>query len=287
MKVVGRALGRRGGTLVALACLAVAMPLLLAGPAQARSEANLSLDVTFNANGSIAVTLPDGTPVGSVSGTPTVIPAGFYSVLLSGPGGCTNLPYFSLQGPGVNILDNMDEGEMASSTDGATFAPNSTYTWSDAATPSVVYTFTTSAQVEGTPPPAYSSGSTELTSSSHSTASSQDLVGSNASKGASSGAAVTATTLAGTLTGMLEGGRPSLLLDGRALGRLAPGRYRLTVSAPKRKTGFELEKVGQTAARVSAAPFLGTRSVTVVLTAGTWYLAARPSGARSPAISVG
>ncbi len=62
----------------------------------------------FAANGTISVTLPDGTPVGSPGGAPTVIPAGFYAVMFSGPAGTTGVPYFQLTGPGVDILENMD-----------------------------------------------------------------------------------------------------------------------------------------------------------------------------------
>ena len=75
----------------ALAALALAF-------APGAGAVSLSLDVSFSATGQISVTLPDGTPVGSTSGAPTVIPAGFYTVVLSAPGGCTELPYFDLEG---------------------------------------------------------------------------------------------------------------------------------------------------------------------------------------------
>src|SRR6202012_6264208 len=85
---------------------------------------------------------------------PTVVPAGFYTMNLIGPGGCTNLPYFDLRGPGMNILDSMDQGEESQKTVNATFLPNSTYTWRDDQFPGTVYTFQTNSQVLGSAPSA-------------------------------------------------------------------------------------------------------------------------------------
>lgn len=265
--------------------------LVLASGAQARMAESLSLDVTFDANGSIVVTLPDGTPVGSTTGSPTVIPAGFYSVLMTGPGGCTDLPDFSLQGPGVNIVDNLDEGEMTNSSDGATFQPNSTYTWSDAAAPSVVYTFATSSQVEGTPPPAYTSSgspSGELTSSSHSTASSQDLVGSSVTStatgsktaGSSSGSPPTLTAAVSASGGL------RLTRGGRSVAALAAGRYTISVSDKGAKSSFALVTTGRPRVVLAAAAFVGRRTISVDLTAGRWFVASEPSGKHTAAITV-
>ena len=113
---------------------------------------SLSLNVSFDYSGNIAVTLPNGTPVGVTTGSPTVIPAGFYTISLTQPG-CVDIPYFNLNGPGVSIADNLSGGEVTSSTDDADFLPNSTYTWDNDNNRAVVYTFVTSSQVLGTPPP--------------------------------------------------------------------------------------------------------------------------------------
>ncbi len=146
LRVVQRHILRLAAAGVLAASLLVGVP--------AASAANLQLNVTFSATGQITLTLPDGTPVGVTSGTPTVIPAGFYTMNLIGPGGCSTLPYFDLRGPGNNILDNMDQGEEANKTDNATFLPNSTYTWRDDQNPSVVYTFVTDSEVLGSAPTA-------------------------------------------------------------------------------------------------------------------------------------
>ena len=102
-----RFLLRRRTRIFALATLAAA--LLVAAPV-ARGQGSRgehSLDVTFFANGQISVALPDGTPVGTTSGAPTVIPAGVYTISVLGPGGCTQLPLFDLSGPGVRLQDDM------------------------------------------------------------------------------------------------------------------------------------------------------------------------------------
>lgn len=86
---------RRKGRLVLgmLASLtALAGMLAFAPGAVGARAATPSLDVTFFPNGTITVTLPDGTPVGSTTGAPTVIPAGFYTVQMTGPGGCSSYP---------------------------------------------------------------------------------------------------------------------------------------------------------------------------------------------------
>src|SRR5438128_3676834 len=93
-------------------CALVAGLLALAPAAQARRADSLSLIVNFTPSGVVTVTLPGGASVGTTSGSPTVIPAGFYTVVLHGPGECINLPLFELKGPGVDIQDDMLGGEV-------------------------------------------------------------------------------------------------------------------------------------------------------------------------------
>ena len=147
-------IGRLRGRALRLAASGALLAGLLASvPAgQARDVSNPSLDVTFFLNGTISVTLPDGTPVGSTSGAPTVIPAGYYTLLLSGPGACSQLPLFDLSGPGEHLNDDMSGGEVNTEVYTAYFAPSSTYTWRiDNVDPAVVHTFVTSATVVGSP----------------------------------------------------------------------------------------------------------------------------------------
>src|SRR5262249_22179848 len=126
-------------------------------------------------NGAITVSLPNGTAVGSTSGSPTVVPAGYYVVELNGPGGCAAMPHFILRGPGVQIFDNLHEGESDHVEYNANLLPNSTYVWSSDAAPGVVHTFATSSDVVGTAPARPANG---ISSANHTTVKSTDFVGS-------------------------------------------------------------------------------------------------------------
>src|SRR5262245_18987753 len=99
------------------------------------------------------MTTPTGAPVGTTSGAPTVIPAGYYSLILEGPAGCTLTPHFGLKGPGVTLTDNMPQGEDQFTEHDINFLPSSTYTWVNSDSLNVVYTFQTSSQVVGTKAP--------------------------------------------------------------------------------------------------------------------------------------
>ena len=149
MKKVVRALSSL--RLCVLAALSAGL-LVLAQGAQAHVAAIPTLYVNFFGNQTIAVTLADGTPVGSTTGSATVIPAGYYALVFSGPGGCSSLPYFKLNGPGTSIITSMSEGAVLRATQSANFMPTSTYTWIDDAFPNVVHTFSTTGDVISTPP---------------------------------------------------------------------------------------------------------------------------------------
>ena len=255
----------RGVRILAFAALA-AMLLLLAPAARARQSVTLTLDVTFFANGQISVALPDGTPVGTTSGAPTVIPAGVYTISVLGPGGCTQLPLFDLAGPGVRIQDDMIGGEVTSEAHQTTFQPNSTYTWrtdNDSASP--IHTFVTSSQVLGTAPVQPNSGPTSTTPLS------QDIVG--------SGIVPFRGTLAGTLS---ASGKLTLSYKGKSVKRLVAGRYTLRITDRSSSSGFVLEQSRKTLS-LTAASFVGKRSAKVDLTAGKWLFVA--SGAK-PAFSI-
>jgi hypothetical protein len=242
------------GALVVLAVAAwAAGPASAAPAASVRQAVNLYMDVTFFDDGSITLTLPDGTPVGSTAGPPTVVPAGYYTLLLSGPGGCNELPYFELQGPGENVLDNMELG-LVKSSDIVNLLPNSTYTWRDYALPGVTHTFATSADVVGTQPPPAPNPAGAAAKASGST-SSQDIVGSGM------------MPLLGRLHALVgKTGTLTVTYLGKRVTHLKPGRYRITVTGRRlvlwRKGG-------------SASPVTGT----VALRAGRWFFRVAPSGA--------
>jgi hypothetical protein len=258
----------RTGRVCLVAALLLALAVGAPSAASAAASANPTLNITFYANGTIAVTLPDGTPVGTASGSPTVIPAGYYSVVETGPGGCAQVPYISLQGPQVNFVDNLDGDEVESSTVNEQFVPNSTYTWSNNSNPSVVYTFQTSSTVVGTPPATAGSGG--ISSSAHSTAPSVDLLGSTAAS---------SVPFRGGVSGSVSAaGKLALDFESKAVSKLVAGRYTFTINDKSAKTGFMLEQTGQQPVILTNGSYIGRRSFSVVLTTGSWFFAGQASG---------
>jgi hypothetical protein len=266
-------MGLRVWKCLAASALCTAVAVLSSAPAgQAGRAANLSLSINFTAAGVVTVTLPDGTPVGSTSGAPTVIPAGYYSLNLSGPGECINLPLFQLSGPGVNIQDDMLGGEVERNTLYATFLPNTTYTWHIDRAASIVHSFRTSGDVVGTQAP--SAPGPKPTSSTKPVASG-DIVGS------------TLLPARGTITGAVSAsGRITFAYRGRSVTHLKPGRYTFAVTDTSSSSGFLLQKGARRATTVTGAAFVGKRSVKVSLSAGKW-LVLPAAGKASYSITVG
>jgi hypothetical protein len=251
-----RAVTGRAARLIAFSAIAVLVPF--GAPGLGRAAGAQTLDVTFSASASVAVTLPDGTPVGTTSGAPTVINAGYYGVEMLGPGGCVQQPDFHLKGPGEELINDMSGGEVTSEFYNAYFAPNSTYTWRlDNSSNTAVYTFVTNGTVGGTPP---SSSPATGTASGSATPTSQDIVGSDIAP------------FRGTLTGAISSaGKLTLSFKGKSVKNLSAGRYTLAVTDKSGSTSFALQKKGQRAAvTVTGGAFVGKRSLTVDLTAGSW-----------------
>jgi hypothetical protein len=259
-----RTFGAISTRLCLLASIGLCAGLLALTPAaESSSAASLSLTISFFANGTISVTLPDGTPLGATSGAPTLIPAGFYTLLFSGPGGCTALPYFHLTGPGTNIVTNMAEGASQKTTNTANLQPSSTYVWSDDAFPGVVHTFVTSAVIEGTPPS--SETSTTGSAAKGKGVSYQDIVGSDI------------VPFRGTLTAAVSAaGRLSVAYKGKSVAGLKAGKYTIEVTDGSSTNGFILQKLKHAAVSVTGNAFMGKRSVSVHLTPGKWLFGAGP-----------
>jgi hypothetical protein len=236
-----------------------------------RTAVGPSLEVTFSSDGTVSVTLPDGTSVGSTSGAPTLISAGFYTVLVSGPEGCTQVGYFELQGPGVNIDSNLDNGEVANATYNAHLLPDSMYTWRTIATPAV-YTFMTSNAVEGTPPSPAAAGSSSTSASASPIAPTQTLVG-----GDIVGSAATPATFRGTLKATVSATNMlSLTFKGKPVARLTAGSYTITVNNKSPRSRVILQETHQPAITITSLGFLGTRSLSLDLTPGQWFLTSTP-----------
>jgi hypothetical protein len=236
--------------------------LAFAGPSQVRASGTQTMNVTFNANSTVSVTLPDGTAVGTSTGSPTVIPAGYYGINMLGPGGCIQQPLFHLAGPGEELINNMSGGEVTSEFYNAYFAPNSTYTWRlDTVSPVVVYTFVTNSTVGGTPPSSSPGGGNAGPPTS------DNIVGSDVAP------------FRGELTGGINAsGRLSLAFKGKSVAHLKTGRYTIVVADASASSGFELQKAGKkNVVIVTGARFTGKHSLTVDLTAGSWTFMSRSS----------
>ncbi len=244
-----------------LGLTAALVTALLAAPvAQSRTDAPAPvLDVTFSATGAVTVTLPDGTPVGTTAGSPTVIPAGAYAISASGPGSCVILPIFDLRGPGVAVQTDMNGGENDAATYTASFAPSATYTWRlDNVSPPVVHTFVTSGTVlTGSA----TSGGPVTTSGGG--LSSSDIVGSELPP--FRGRLQATLGVKGALTVSFAGKRPA---------KLRPGRYTLVVRDSSGTLGLTLRHGTHAPVLTSTASFRGTHTEAIALTAGRWTLAA-------------
>ncbi len=236
---------------------------LTASAAEARLAATPTIVVSFNTNGVVTATL-NGTALGTTSGAPTVIPAGYYSVLLNGPGECINLPLFELSGPGVNIQDDMIGGEVDTHSLPTYFLPNSTYAWHIDRAQSIVYTFRTSSDVVGTPT---TTGSSAPSPKSDTKPTSQDVVGS------------ALAPFRGTLTGVVTAaGSLRVAYKGKSVASLNAGRYAISVVDRSSSSGFAVKGKHATVS-VTGMAFVGKRTVTVNLTAGQWSFG--PSASKS------
>ena len=243
--------------LIAAGLVATAL-LVLPSAALGRVAANPLMNVNYSLNGNITASLPDGTQVGATSGSPTVISAGYYTFEMIGPGGCASIPQFILKGPGLYLSDNLDGGETDHIEHLVHLLPNSTYTWSNDAFPSVIHTFQTNSTVLGAPPPDASKSG--LSSSKHTTVSSSDL------------AAAGILPFRGTLTGAVSAaGRLTIAFKGKSIASLKAGQYTISITDKSSTNGFMLQKIKRVVTLTGPA-FVGKRLATVKLTAGTWLV---------------
>ena len=241
----------------------VAAGALVAPSAWAQRAAAPAIVVNFTTSGVVTVTL-NGSPVGTTSGAPTVIPGGYYSLVLNGPGDCINLPLFELSGPGVDIQDDMIGGEVDTHSLPTYFVPNSTYTWHIDRAQSIVYTFRTSTDVIGSATATGSSG---------------------AASGRAGRAHLRRRRRLGDRSlprhahrGRKRGGRARDRLQGQGSEDPKAGRYTITVVDKSSSSGFVV-KGKRRAVTVTGMPFIGKHSVTLNLTAGRWSFG--PSAAQS------
>jgi hypothetical protein len=267
--------------LVLIACavsaLAAAPALLGAG---SRANDYPSIYVTFHSTSTLTVVLGDGTPVGTSSGAPTVIPPGTYNLLLDDASLVSDVT-FDLVGPGVKLISNMSYGEEPAETWVETFLPSSTYTWRDDMKPATVWTFVTSAAASvGTAnsgvAPGKSTSATPISSGKNGKAASTDVVGS------------AIVPFRGTLLGAVgTSGQISLRSGGKAVANLKAGKYTFKVTDQSAKDGFTLQQSRKGATTVTRPKFVGTRSASIVLKPGQWFYYASFVGKKTYFIVVG
>ena len=254
---------------------------VLAGPGTARSgpAANdlPTLNIVYNAGGTISVTLADGTPVGTPSAPGTVIPPGTYSVVFNNKAEVVHM--FHLSGPGVKLITDLrpiGEDLMCAGITGLytlqtyqeTFLPNSTYSFQDDYAPNLIHAvFSTSGASSAVGTTKSNTGSGHL------------LTGSSSFSGiTSNGGAPGKGVLAGSVgaNGVLR-----LSYDGTSVGLLKAGRYTISIVDRSSKDGFILRKGSRPAVVVAPAGFVGKRSRQIDLTVGQWVFYATGSAKKT------
>jgi hypothetical protein len=185
------------------------------------------------------------------------VPPGGYQLVLSMPNPSSGFPcgkpVFTLTGPGVSIQVPFAGVELRYEQL-LTLQPSSTYTAAESTTPSApVKPFTTTATGTASAP------TTTTTTGGGSGSTQSDIVGSALTK--------PAATLLATVDGS---GKATLKQYGRTVERLHPGRFDVVVTDRAKRAGFFLERRGGKPVKVTGLGFVGKRSLTVDLSAGSW-----------------
>jgi hypothetical protein len=215
------------------------------------------LYVVFRSDHTFAVSLANGTAVGTTSGAPSVIAAGTYQLFVDDTADTDSL--FDLAGPGVRLVTDMTHGEDSTASFVETFQPSSTYTYRDDNHPNVTWTFVTdagSSSIAGA-----STTSTGAPSGVRSTkpASSSDIVGS------------AILPFRGTLAAAVSAaGKLSLTYKGRSVKKLTSGRYTVSVIDRSRRSGFTLQRASKQPISVTGPAFVGKRAQVLSITQGQW-----------------
>jgi hypothetical protein len=90
----------------------------------------------------------------------------------------------------------------------------------------------------------------------------------------------------GTFRGALSAavspvGKLQLNYKGKSVATLKAGRYKLSVVDRSKARGFIVQEIHKAATTVGGGSFVGTRSVTINLTAGQWFFYANAGGQRT------
>ena len=255
----------RRATLALTALSAVALLTGATALASSKRAADSpTLDVVFNSNNTVTVALPNGTPVGTSSGAPTTIPPGTYNISIADPTFVSDI-LWDMSGPSVKLVTSCSYGEEPAESWVETFAPNSTYTWQDDNRAPPVFTFVTSSTPAsgGSSPQAPLTSTTPISSGSNGKTKSTDVVGSQ------SGTSTLRGTIAVTVS---AAGKITFKFGGKAVTTLKSGKYTFKVADQSKKAGFNVQQVDNAAHTVTTVPFKGTKSRTITLAKGQWFV---------------
>jgi hypothetical protein len=224
----------------------------------------------------VGLSFADGTQVGTPQLPGPVIPPGTYQVSINDT---SQVGDFDLAGPGVSFATPVETREQVTWT--VSFEPCQTYSYRNDQQSASVEWFQTSASATSTascappltPPPAGTTTSTTTTSS--------DAGGATTTSGAAppgDGVSALGTPLPevapavrGTLRGTVSAaGTLALTLAGKTVSSLAAGHYTLETTDHAAHANFTIQKLNGSSLVVSGTSFVGTRRLTVDLSAGKW-----------------
>lgn len=244
-------------TTTVLAAGGLAAVLALA-PVQAAATHVLTLEYT--ANGVLLASTDDGTTIRTSTAPGVVISPGPYQVIMN-----NDVPdlrdiqhEFQFQGPGVNLQTDMAAGDDKTELFDVVLAPSSVYTFADTRQPNVPHVvFSTASSATS----ATASQTTPASGSSSGTTSNTPVVGSD----------LKPLPFRGNLAASVGGaGKLTLTAGGTRVLKLVAGRYRVTVTDRTKKAGFVVQSTGKPAITLTGVPFIGKRTLTVLLRAGEW-----------------
>jgi len=256
-------------TATAVFVAAIFTPGVGATSRDAAPQATPTLYVNYTMNCTFSIVDDSGKPVSAIApGTYQVMvttPIMFKLVVPGGPGidnmapcdmtGCRGWVQFQLTGPSVNLQTTLDVGcDSNLLLPPTTFKPNATYVAQDLNQPGATReSFTTLAS--GTP-----------------TIPSTTPYDATSGKGDIQQSLLASGSVLANLNGSVDSkGLATLLNRGKAVRSLPAGKYRFTITDKNPKTGFSI--LGPKSTKVSsltAAGFVGQRTVTLNLAAGRW-----------------
>ena len=239
-----------------LAAGGLAVTLAVPGTDAAGSRA---LTLEYTAAGTLLVQTDDGTTIRTSAAPGVVISPGAYQVIVNNdmPDSRDIQHAFRLQGPGVNLQTDLAAGDNKTELYDVTLVQSATYTFADDRQPSVPHVVFSTASTASAATGSTGGG----TAGSSGTTSNNSVVGSD----------VKSIKFRGNLgASVASGGKLALTAGGTPILKLLTGRYTIRVVDRSSKAGFTIQAAGKRAIPLTAAAFVGTRSVTVVLTVGRW-----------------